>query len=319
MYHGVLDERKGQALINANQIDVRAFRWQMEFLRDHYTVVPLAEIVRRIKARRRIDGLAAVTFDDGYFSVYENAAPLLHELSIPATIFLIAGCTETGSLTWYDEVETRVRQARGDKLTLGGTMFALGEDRSGAVAAVKARMRALSLEERDRLISELAARTGALDETTAAPFRLMGWREVADLQSELISFGVHTYTHPHLSKAAASLRREIDEAAELIAARLKRPRAELIFCYPDGDYTPEVRDRVEAIGLLGAVAVKDSLTPRHSDPFALPRVAVARDYSNAVFQDVTVGFSRWIKRSLRPGRVGRERAPRSRKSVITVS
>src|SRR5207247_6997640 len=110
-------------------------------------------------------------------------------------------------------------------------------------AAVKSCMRKLSLEDRDRLIAELAAKTGELNRTLAAPFRLMAWKEVAQLKSDLISFGVHTYTHPHLSKATASLGREVDEAAELISARLKMPRAELIFCYPDGDYTPEVRRR----------------------------------------------------------------------------
>ena len=32
-----------------------------------------------------------VTFDDGYDSVYRNAWPILKELSVPATVFLVTG------------------------------------------------------------------------------------------------------------------------------------------------------------------------------------------------------------------------------------
>src|ERR1700693_2165260 len=77
MYHGIMDTKgRGQQLINVNQVDLPALRWQLEFLRTHYTVVPLIDIIRRITRCEPIEGLAAITFDDGYLSIYENAAPI---------------------------------------------------------------------------------------------------------------------------------------------------------------------------------------------------------------------------------------------------
>src|SRR5437870_2540680 len=132
MYHGVMDTAgRGQPLPNVNQVDVAALRWQLEFIRKHYTVVPLIEIVRRIKRSEPIDGLAAITFDDGYLTVYENAAPILRVLNLPSTVFLIAGCVEQGHMPWYDRVEAHVLHTALFEIVLAGVTYQLERDRPG--------------------------------------------------------------------------------------------------------------------------------------------------------------------------------------------
>jgi peptidoglycan/xylan/chitin deacetylase (PgdA/CDA1 family) len=298
MYHGVMDTGGGQPLVNVNQVDLESFRWQLEFLRKHYSVVPLADIVWRIRRGKSIARLAAITFDDGYLSVYENAAPVLRSLDLPSIVFLIAGCVEHGRLAWYDRVEAHVLHAPVPALTLGGISYELGEDRSSAVRAVMRRLKAAGLKERDDLIAELAEKAGLLAPEHTASYRLMGWDQVRELKSQGMAFGVHTFTHPHLSKLDDGLRMEIDEAAALISKRLSMPVDELVFCYPDGDYNNAVRDHVASSGMCGAVAVVNALATPASDPFALPRVAVGREYSPTMFDDSTVGFTRWLKRCL---------------------
>ena len=295
MYHGVMDTDRGQALVNVNQVGAASFRWQLEFLREHYTVVSLEDIVRRIKRADPIDGLAAITFDDGYLSVFENAAPILRSLELPSTVFLIAGCIEQNCLTWYDRVEAHVLHTSLQKIALEGVSYQLESDRGGAVRAIMSRLKTLGLEERDRIIAELVATAGPLTLEQSSPYRLMGWNQIRELQSQGMSFGVHTYSHPHLSKVTGDLQLEINDAAALVSKRLSIPLQDLIFCYPDGDYNKVVRDRVEASGMCGAVAVKNALTPPDSDPFALPRVAVGRAHSQAMFCDATVGFTLRVK------------------------
>jgi len=66
------------------------FRAQLEGIRTWgFTFVPFAEIVDRLLAGRDLDGLVAVTFDDGLVGVRDAAAPILAALGIPATIFVV--------------------------------------------------------------------------------------------------------------------------------------------------------------------------------------------------------------------------------------
>jgi peptidoglycan/xylan/chitin deacetylase (PgdA/CDA1 family) len=82
VYHQV-----GPTANDGSTVSVDRFREQMEHLKAHHEIVPLAEGVRRLRCpnRRR---LVAVTFDDGYLDNATVAAPILDELGIPATFFV---------------------------------------------------------------------------------------------------------------------------------------------------------------------------------------------------------------------------------------
>ncbi len=53
------------------------------------TFVPLGEIVDRLLGGRDLDGLVAVTFDDALVGVGRDAAPVLEEHGVPATVFVV--------------------------------------------------------------------------------------------------------------------------------------------------------------------------------------------------------------------------------------
>ncbi|AZZ91562.1 hypothetical protein EUZ85_12840 [Hahella sp. KA22] len=66
------------------------FRQHMQFIADNgYQVLPLAEIIRTLQEGDSLpEKTVALTFDDGYKSIYETAYPLLKERGYPFTIFL---------------------------------------------------------------------------------------------------------------------------------------------------------------------------------------------------------------------------------------
>ncbi len=61
-----------------------AFRRQVAYLRRSHRIVPLRDALRLIAEGARLSRpVAALTFDDGYASVFDHAAPILRNLGIP--------------------------------------------------------------------------------------------------------------------------------------------------------------------------------------------------------------------------------------------
>lgn len=86
-YHRVNDRVEDPLAVRAAD-----FRRQLEAVRRSYEVIALgrlADLLEKPPAGRRV---AAITFDDGYRDNFEVAAPVLEELSLPATFFLAAAC-----------------------------------------------------------------------------------------------------------------------------------------------------------------------------------------------------------------------------------
>jgi peptidoglycan/xylan/chitin deacetylase (PgdA/CDA1 family) len=73
---------------DGSTVSIAAFRQQMQFLKQHYNVVPLAEGVAALARRGRAGRLVAITFDDGYLDNATIAAPILRAMDLPACFFV---------------------------------------------------------------------------------------------------------------------------------------------------------------------------------------------------------------------------------------
>ena len=63
-----------------------------ELKRGPYTVLPVAEIVSRIKSGKPLpDRTVGITVDDGFKSVYEEAWPRFEKANLPFTVFYFHG------------------------------------------------------------------------------------------------------------------------------------------------------------------------------------------------------------------------------------
>ena len=83
-------------------VRVECFRAICELAKAQFTVVPLAEIVRRLERGLGVGNLLAITFDDGYEDNYLNAAPILEELGLPATFFVVSEFLDSDTVAWWD-------------------------------------------------------------------------------------------------------------------------------------------------------------------------------------------------------------------------
>lgn len=67
------------------------FKLQIAFISKHYTVIHLKDLIEHIQDGKVLPSNAAlITFDDGYEDNFTNAYPILKELQLPFTIFLVA-------------------------------------------------------------------------------------------------------------------------------------------------------------------------------------------------------------------------------------
>jgi peptidoglycan/xylan/chitin deacetylase (PgdA/CDA1 family) len=75
----------------------RRFREQLEFILEAgYQVWPLERLLDYPASGQTLpERVTALTFDDGYENVFLNAWPVLRELGVPATIFVVTGALES--------------------------------------------------------------------------------------------------------------------------------------------------------------------------------------------------------------------------------
>jgi peptidoglycan/xylan/chitin deacetylase (PgdA/CDA1 family) len=85
--------------------------------------------------------------------------------------------------------------------------------------------------------------------------------------------GAHTVTHPYLDELdLLATMREIRDGRDALEQRLSRPVTS--FAYPHGAYDRRVRAAVIEAGFTAAAAVKNALSHRFDDPYAIARWTV---------------------------------------------
>ena len=83
-------------------VDVATFERYGRFFRDHFRVTPLRVLVDKLERGLGVDRELAITFDDGYRDNFEQAAPVLERLGLPATFFVVTDWMGTDVVPWWD-------------------------------------------------------------------------------------------------------------------------------------------------------------------------------------------------------------------------
>jgi len=103
MYHKI----DGNSAASRLSVSPESFKKQMRFLKNqHYNVVKLEDLAEIIRKNKIPSKTIAITFDDGYENNYINAFPVLKQLGLDATIFIIPALVGTEEyLTWSQITE----------------------------------------------------------------------------------------------------------------------------------------------------------------------------------------------------------------------
>lgn len=253
------------------------FREQMEVLRDGFSVHGLHELVELAAAGDVPANAVAITFDDGYRDNYSNAYPILRELSLPATIFLVTDAVDGNRLIWHDRVFDAFARTRVERARFDGGELVLGDlaRRRESLARVLSVLRSSSPAARDGVIAGLLSELGV----TTPPvdgWDKLSWDQVREMSANGIRFGAHTLDHPILSHVSeVEARRQIHDSKARIASELGTAVTE--FAYPNGravDFDAATKRILSDEGFRCAVTTIGGANDGGSDPLALRRVGM---------------------------------------------
>ncbi len=267
------------------------FAAQMRELKRLRRPVPLDEMVAQLLAGKPVQGTVAVTFDDAYRDVLMNAKPILEELGIPATVFVVSGELGNERGFWWDRLAAAV--FTGDppanlpafSFLDETTLRALAADwRGGGHAALHLSLwravRTLLPDGREAAIDEVAAAFG-VGRSEAAP--VMTADDLSSLvDGGWISLGAHTVSHPSLPSLSLQDQREEIGNSRYVLERLTGAPIRAL-AYPFGDYDARSLEAARDLGFDYAVSVEAGSVSDVAARFRLPRHDV-KDWTGAEFR-----------------------------------
>lgn len=282
-YHGVGEHRVPLYC----HLPTEIFADQMRHLKQHYRIVSLQQMVEELDRGHDCEPGVVVTFDDGYLSTYTDAFPVLKELDIPATVYLLAGAIEKNEVPWYDRIFLQMQYAPSTlALDLSGMQKFEFKDRAGRVEAGTQVITHL------RRIPDMNRKAWckSFDELVPLPSKeeqgaMMSWDQILEMSSAGISFGAHTMTHPVTSRLTAdAFAYEVKQSKMIIESRIGKPIYD--FAFPFGkavDCFADATEILQAAGYRTAMTTLVGVNRAETGRFRLRRMVIGEERSIAMF------------------------------------
>jgi peptidoglycan/xylan/chitin deacetylase (PgdA/CDA1 family) len=273
-------------------------------------VIALTEALNRLRAGKVDNAETVITFDDGWASNLNVAAPVLEALRFPACIYVTTEHLDAGSEVFNVALYYMLCRTPRSTLKLEGLDTTIDgsydlEQDPGAVhrSLVAAVERAFpSLSDRQQLLVPISAALGFdLGEILRGDrFRLMQRGEIAAMHRRGFDIELHTHTH-HLP--AASFGQTQDEIV-----RNRGALAEILgvdknhFCYPSGEYGQRHLEWLPRLGIVSATTCEPGFNGRKTDILQLRRYLDSEAVSDISFEAEICGLrelARIIRQHLR--------------------
>lgn len=261
-------------------VGVAGFERFCDRIRQHYDVVPLAELPQALgQARER--PCCALTFDDGWLDTFTHAFPVLQRFGFTATVFLPLRFIGTDSRFWQERLFFHLRQLQSqdraaEAVRTTAAAFPWCPPLQPADATYQRLSRLLmgrASAEAVEFVDRLGQHAGTSLELIGRAF--MNWDEVGIMQRAGFDFGSHTLDHTLLrsippAQAERILRQSRQALADQLGAEVPS------FSYPWGAVSPFTPVQARAAGYTCAVTVEPGLVRAGADPWRLPRIAVSQ-------------------------------------------
>ncbi len=303
-YHDVYAGAINPAL-NFDGLHVRVSRFesQMRYLAARYHVVALDQLfaVRATSQPRK--PLAAITIDDGYRNTYRYACPILRQLGLPATVFIVSDFCLHGRPLWWDRLRTMIATTRHPSLVVRiqdtEQRFPLisEQDKLATLRQLSPKVHRLPPQRREALLAQLAVDLD-VEEHTLAMCEPISVSELREMVETGVSVGSHGRSHDsfwHLTQE--DLLAELTESKQVLESVTGRQVTWL--AYPYGEFSQTAIETAVDGGYRGAVTAIEGLNDTSPNPFTVRRIGVNDNMSLAHFIVAVSGLRDFLKTLLR--------------------
>jgi peptidoglycan/xylan/chitin deacetylase (PgdA/CDA1 family) len=264
------------------------FEQHVAYLTEHYKVLPLPEIVSRMREERPLPAnTVALTFDDGYADNLA-AARTLSQYGASGTFYMTARCIGGDEPFWPSEIRYLVAAIPDGVLTLHvpGSQIDLPcstpAERARALTCITHLLKAHPIPVRDSIREQLRLQANHVQ----IPTIMLSWDEVNEMAKLGMTIGAHTMTHANLPSAGI-----VDATAEITGSKrlLERNagREITMFSYPNGGaesyFTPELEKVVAQAGFAAATTSRNGFAIPGCNLYAIKRVQVAERVEDLIF------------------------------------
>lgn len=278
MYHGVVPDDypiESWLLVKETQ-----FKKQLQYLKRHWEVVHIDTYIEG--KFKTLKPKAMITFDDGYCNNYHIAYPVLKELQLPATIYIVTDFIDSKKLFWFDKVIYAVQNSHIASLYLTDQLEHLGEytfsgngkQRWNDIENLLKEIKALGVEGSNKaaqcIFDDVNPNSNNIDLLT--PLTKGQIHEM--LQSGLVEIGSHTANHEILTdlsieEAEQTVGKSVNDICNLIG------RSPVHFSYPNGNYTETIVNLMDRFNFSSAMSTRyNFINPKNFIRYEIPRITV---------------------------------------------
>lgn len=280
---------------NFNATSAETLTKHLEYLTKHYKIIPLSELVAKLKNNEPIaPNTAVITIDDGYDDAFEIAFPIFKNFNASATLFVVTDFLDGKIWIWTDKARYLLFNT---KLTefdfeIGAKKFEIKltdkNSRLNFATKINSELKKLSTPERDEKINELAKiAQSELPSLPPREFAPISWTSAWEMDKNGVTIESHTVTHPILTNIDENeLAFELTKSREVLQEKLNREIK--IFCYPNGNVASRESQAVSQANYDCAVTTEIRLSTATDNLFLLPRIDAEPEMTR--FIQSTSGF-----------------------------
>lgn len=251
------------------------FRYVLKRIKNDYTVIRTEELLS-LKKKNQHHKFATISFDDGYEDNLEYAAPILKELNLDATFFIVSQCIEQNEPTWTYITDYRLYKTKNniDIASLGLPLKFSQDDYNSPRMRIKvmAQVKLMMKQSPHSLMMNVVKSIVEQTNDVQIPAIMMNWKQVNQLHASGFCIGSHTHTHPLLQNMEndSLVRFELTHSKELI--KQNTGADVLSLAYPVGGHNERVKNLTKESGYKFAMAVNHMSHNEGVDMFAIPRI-----------------------------------------------
>ena len=290
LFHDIADEESSFTKGLGITIAPKALETALRFLCRYYTPVRLQEVLASSATDALPERPVLVTFDDGFASFGNIAAPLCVRFGVPAVVFINAACLDNRRLS-LDHLICYVANQHGLEV-IRAAMRVVGSDGAEVPSLKEVFSRFLPTISllarktfRDALVDLAGIREADL--AAAAGLYLSGnrLRKLAQLNFE---FGDHTHTHVHgRCLTEADFAEEIDGNRELLeAASETNVRSFSVPYGSSADLTPSLWTHLQQRGYEAVFLAEGRANVSGARSSQFDRVSIRAHEDAALFSEI---------------------------------